>query len=168
LLLINSIKGNIYQDSKLAKEFENSTDPNYKQLILHRHELEKTRFRKTTTDGTDVGISIDNGKGLHHGDILELDQIKILIRQEPEKLIRIKINDSKSGNHTLVMIGHIIGNRHRPIQIDVNGDILFPIQRENELELFQSLFHDISDKIQLNIENKIFEPNKSMDVHEHG
>ncbi len=168
MLLINSIIGNIYQDPKLAKEFENNTDPNYKQLILQRHELEKTRFRKTTTDGTDVGISLENGKGLHHGDILELDKVKILIRQEPEKLIKIKINDSKSDNHTLVMLGHIIGNRHRPIQIDANGDILFPIQRENEVELFKSLFHDISDKMTLSIENKIFEPNKSMDVHEHG
>ena len=168
MLLINSIKGNIYQDSKLAKEFENNTDPNNKQLILQRHELEKTRFRKTTTDGTDVGISLESGKGLRHGDILELDKIKILIRQEPEKLIKIKIINSKSDNHTLIMLGHIIGNRHRPIQIDTDGNILFPIQRENEVELFKSLFHEVSDKIQLSIENKIFEPNKSMDVHEHG
>ncbi len=167
MLLLNSIKGNIYQDTKLAKEFENETDPNFKQLVLQRHELEKTRFRKTTTDGTDVGISLDDGKTLRHGDILELDKIKILIKQEPEQVIKIKISEPSSTNHTFVMLGHIIGNRHRPIQIDNDGCILFPIHRESEFELFKSLFHDILGKIELSIENKIFQPNKSMDVHEH-
>lgn len=167
MLLLNTVRGNIYENKELAKELEDNANLNFKELILQRHELEKSRFRKTTTDGTDVGISLE-GRKLRHGDILELDEIKILIKQEPEKVIKVKINESKSTNHTLIMLGHIIGNRHRPIQIDKDGFIFFPIHRENEIELFTSLFHDIHDKIELLIEDKIFQPNESMDVHEHG
>lgn len=168
MLLLNTVKGNIYHDSSLTEQSFQSSNPNFKRLVLSRHELEKKRFRKKTTDGTEVGISLESSSGLKHGDVLEINEIKILILQEPEDVIQVKITEKVSSIHTLVTLGHIIGNRHRPIEIDNEGTIFFPINSNNELELFKSLLHDIIDKLELSIVKKVFQPNQSMDVHDHG
>ena len=65
-----------------------------------------------------------------------------------------------------LLIGHIIGNRHRPISIK-NESISFPIHDDSEMELFERLFHEVIDKIDLSIEEQRFIPHVSMDVHEH-
>ena len=53
-----------------------------------------------------------------------------------------------------------------PIAIK-NKMILFPIQEDSELEIFQRLFKEIIDHIELKIEEEIFLPHTSADVHEH-
>jgi len=45
--------------------------------------------------------------------------------------------------------------------------ILFPIQEDSELEIFQRLLKEIIDHIELKIEEEIFLPHTSADVHEH-
>jgi urease accessory protein len=64
------------------------------------------------------------------------------------------------------LLGHIIGNRHRPIGFE-NDSILFPIQADSEIEVFERLFKEIINDIEMNVEEKIFLPHKSADVHEH-
>ena len=66
-----------------------------------------------------------------------------------------------------MMIGHIIGNRHRPIAIDEKGTISFPIQAESEIDVFRRLLHSVMDHIELTVEERIFQPEQGMDVHGH-
>ncbi len=164
MLLSNSITGNVFSDSKLAKEFE-TQNQNYKKLALSRHEMEKTRFRKKTQDGTDIGINLAAGIRLHHGDVMSIDPIKILVEQLPEKVIRVRLKEENP--ELFVMLGHIIGNRHRPIAYEDNS-IIFPIYNESEFDLFKSLFNDMIKKIELVMEEKVFQPHNAMNVHEHG
>ena len=63
-------------------------------------------------------------------------------------------------------MGHIIGNRHRPISIN-NETISFPILDDSEMELFARLFHEVIDKIDLIVDKQRFIPHVSMDIHEH-
>ena len=42
----------------------------------------------------------------------------------------------------MTLLGHIIGNRHRPISIQ-SEEILFPIQADSEKEVFTKLFQNI-------------------------
>lgn len=165
MLILNSVSGNIFYDAKFAKEFE-AQGQNYKRLVLSRHEMEKTRFRKKTQDGIDIGINLAPGTRLHHGDVISIDSVNILVEQLPEKVIRIRPKEQKN-LELFVMIGHIVGNRHRPIAYEDNT-ITFPIYSESELDLFKTLFKDIMDKIELGVEEKVFQPNKAMNVHEHG
>ena len=165
MLLSNSITGNIFRDQNLAKEFE-TQNQNHKRLTLSRHEMEKTRFRKKTQDGTDIGIDLPSGIRLHHGDVMSIDSIKILVEQLPEKVIRVKAKEDKN-LELFVMLGHIIGNRHRPIAYEDNS-ITFPIHTESEFDLFKSLFKDMTAKIELSVEEKVFQPHDTMNVHEHG
>ena len=157
MISISSVIGNIFKDDKL-QEF------NFEKMKISRMELEKKILRRTTDKGTDVGISLDAGIHLHHGDVIGNEEIKILLEQIPEKVISIKLK--KNNQNLAVLLGHIIGNRHRPIGFE-NYSILFPIQADSEIEVFERLFKEIINDIEMNVEEKIFLPHKSADVHEH-
>ena len=48
-----------------------------------------------------------------------------------------------------------------------DGSIAFPIHDDSELELFHKLFQDTDEHLILDIEETIFVPNETMNVHEH-
>ena len=100
-------------------------------------------------------------------DVIEIDSHLIVVHQLPEKVIRVMIRENEWSPNLLVQLGHIIGNRHRPLSITSDGCIMFPIHDETELELFEKLFSDIIDHLELIVEDEIFVPNKGMNVHEH-
>ncbi len=138
-------------------------------MKLSRTDLSKNRFRAKTNKGTDVGIVLNSNSKIQNGDVLLSDQEKfIFIQQNPEKVISVTKKDKTEANFddTLVLIGHILGNRHRPIQIE-DEKIFFPILSESELDIFKNLFSSIIDKIELNIEERIFEPHGELKTHEH-
>jgi len=128
VLNINSILGNIFKDTNLEYE-------SFEKLIISRIDLEKRILRKKTNLGTDVGINLNSSTKLQHGDIIGNHETKIIVEQMPEKIISVKLkeNDEKIA----ILLGHIIGNRHRPIAIK-DKMILFPIQEDSELDIFQN------------------------------
>ena len=165
MLIVNTVLGNIYKDSKLAKKIEDAKQQGkFRRLTLSRTEMEKSRLRKKTDDGFDVGLVLDSGTKLQHGDIISESNETILIEQLPEKILTVKFRENDKD--LFLLIGHIIGNRHRPISIK-NECISFPIHDDSEMELFERLFHEVIDKIDLSIEEQRFIPHVSMDVHEH-
>lgn len=134
-------------------------------LKISREELEKNRLRRKTDQGTDVGIILESGVRLYNGDVLEDNGKMILVEQIPEKILTVSFSEAQNAE-LQILVGHIIGNRHRPIAIH-DGIVSFPIQSDSELEVFEKLFADVIDKIQLKIEEKIFSPHTGANVHEH-
>ena len=165
MLIVNTILGNIYKDDQLAKKIEVSKEQGkFRRLLLSRIEMEKTRLRKKTDDGFDIGFVLESGTKLQHGDIIsESDEI-ILIEQLPEKILAVKFKENRKD--LFLLVGHIIGNRHRPISIR-NETISFPIHDDSEMRLFERLFHEVIHEIDLSIDEQCFIPHTSMDVHEH-
>ena len=157
MININSILGNIFKETRLKST-------NFEKLIISRIDLEKRILRKNTDLGTDIGINLDSGIKLQHGDIIGNNETKIIVEQIPEKVISVKLKENNE--NIAILLGHIIGNRHRPIAMK-DKVILFPIQEDSELEIFQRLFKEIIDHIELKIEEEIFLPHTSADVHEH-
>jgi len=155
-----SIVGNIFTEngSQILKE------KTFEKLQISRNDLEKNRLRITTDKGTDVSIVLERGSKLQHGDILNHGKSFIVIYQTPEKVITVKTKEDSF--ELMVLLGHIIGNRHRPISLE-GRTVTFPIQAESELEVFQRLFTPIIGKIEMNIEEKIYMPDQRMNVHEH-
>jgi len=167
VLKITKVSGNIFDDNELKKRFETlDNQGRCERLKVSRQELEKTRLRKNTNKGTDVGLSFNDGTRLNHGDVLISEEKFILVEQLPEKVISIKIKQNSNQTELLVLLGHIIGNRHRPITIDAQT-IMFPIQADSELELFKNLFSEIIECLEMKVEERVFVPRKGMDVHEH-
>jgi len=157
MIIINSILGNVFKGENLEKK-------NFEEIKISRIDLEKRILRKKTNLGTDIGINLDSSINLQHGDVIGNNEIKIIVKQIPEKVILVKLKENNQ--NIAIILGHIIGNRHRPISIE-DKMILFPIQEDSELEIFQRLFKDIIDHVELKIEEKIFLPHTSADVHEH-
>ncbi len=128
-------------------------------------ELEKRILRRKTDRGTDVGLNLEPGIKLRHGDIIKNGDMKIVVEQLPEKIITIRLKNKEMVN-VMTLAGHIIGNRHRPISIQGN-EISFPIQADSEKEVFTKLFQSIINHIDMTVEEKIFPPQSGADVHEH-
>ena len=159
MIEVNSPLGNIFEDKKIGDK------DSFEKLKISRTELEKRILRRKTDLGTDVGLRLDHGIRLHHGDIIKNDQIKIVIEQIPEKVISVKLVGDKNFQ-IMTMIGHMIGNMHRPLSIQ-NEEILFPVQSDSEKETFEKLFSNIRDKIEMKIENRVFLPYLGGNIHEH-
>ena len=165
MLIVNTILGNIYKDDQLAKKIEDSKEQGkFRRLLLSRIEMEKTRLRKKTDDGFDIGFVLEPGTKLQHGDVISESDETILIEQLPEKILTVKFKENRKD--LFLLVGHIIGNRHRPISIR-NETISFPIHDDSEMELFERLFHEVIHEIDLSIDEQCFIPHTSMDVHEH-
>ena len=165
MLIVNTILGNMYKDDQLAKKIEVSKEKGkFRRLLLSRIEMEKTRLRKKTDDGFDIGFVLEPGTKLQHGDVISGSNETILIEQLPEKILVVKFKENRKD--LFLLVGHIIGNRHRPISIR-NETISFPIHDDSEMELFERLFHEVIHKINLSIDEQCFIPHTSMDVHEH-
>ena len=165
MLIVNTVLGNIYKDDQLAKKIEDSkVQGKFRRLLLSRVEMEKTRLRKKTDDGFDIGFVLEPGTKLQHGDIISESDETILIEQLPEKILTVKFKDNNP--ELLLLVGHIIGNRHRPISIN-NKTISFPIHDDSEMELFERLFHEVIDKIDLTVDEQRFISHVGMDIHEH-
>ena len=169
MLTVTSIVGNIFHDKSLRKKSKHFAG-NYEKLIISRLETERSRLRRKTDKGTDIGLILKSGTKLQHGDILLSTKEKfIIVEQLPEKVISIRIKKKEPKNllKLCIMIGHIIGNRHRPIAIDEKGTISFPIQADSEVDVFRRLLHNTVDYMELTMEERIFQPEQGMNVHEH-
>lgn len=139
----------------------------FEKLQISRHDLEKNRLRRTTDKGIDIAIILERGAKLQHGDILKHGESFVVIEQVPEKVITVKTKEKEDAFDVLVLLGHIIGNRHRPISLE-DRSVTFPIQAESELEVFERLFAPIIGKIEMSVEDKVYKPDERMNVHEHG
>ncbi len=161
MLEISTPIGNIFLD----EEFNDLKSENFEKLQISRIELEKRILRRKTDHGTDVGLNLDPGVKLHNGDVIKNGDTTIVVEQLPEKVISVKLKTEHSVE-VMVLLGHIIGNRHRPISIQ-KEEILFPIQADSELEVFRKLFQNIINHVEMSIEERIFSPNSGADIHGH-
>ena len=146
MLLVNSVFGNVYKDFQLKEKIDHAEKQGeLKQLFLSRTEMEKSHQRKNTEDGMEIGLSLEAGTTLHNGDVLSNGTELILVNQLPEKVLHAKAKSDNESSSVYLQLGHIIGNRHRPISISDDGSVQFPIHDDSEVELFTKLFHEIID-----------------------
>ena len=167
MLILNSISGNVHHNDQIKEEIQQAEkQQKLERLFLSMTEMEKSRLRKHTSDGLEIGLSLDPGTIMRDGDVLPTDSKFIMIHQLPEKVLRVRIIDHNDPT-LLVQVGHIIGNRHRPISVTDDGSIVFPIHNDDEIDLFKQLFHDIIDHLELQVSEEIFISNEGMNAHEH-
>ena len=165
MFIVSAIAGNLYSSSKKAEKWRRAnSDGRTERLLVSRTDMEKSRMRRKTDKGTEVGFVFERGTRLHHGDILEIRRKIIAVEQLPEAVATVTI-DSSFASHaadTAAQVGHLIGNRHRPISIK-DGKISFPIQGESELETFRKL---MPAGVKLDLATQVFIPTD--EAHEHG
>jgi len=168
MLTITSVIGNIFDEKKLLVKFNQMVSQKHcERLKISRLEMERSRIRKKTDLGTDIGLILDSGTQLRHGDVIVSNLNKfIIIEQLPEKVISIKIRKLRENPTDLVLLGHVIGNRHKPIVIK-DDTIFFPIQADSEVDVFKKLISYSIKNLEIRMEEQIFQPQHGVYVHEH-
>jgi len=164
VLAVTSVDGNIFSDRRLAEKYRRAkTTGKCERLTISRVEMERLRLRRRTDRGTDIGLVLELGVRLRHGDVLAAKEKFIVAEQLPEKVlsVRIKKSDVEKMVGLAALIGHSIGNRHRPIAVD-HGTISFPIQAESEVDTFRKLLPAGS---KLKVTEQVFLP--AGEVHSH-
>jgi len=161
VLEVNAPIGNIFH----GEAVDDLIEGDFEKLKISRIELEKRILRRKTDRGTDVGLKLDPGVTLRNGDVFKNEDRRIVIEQLPEKVISVKLK-TKNMPYVMGLIGHIIGNRHRPISIK-REEISFPIQADSEKEVFTKLFQSIINHIEMTVKEQVFYPSLGADVHEH-
>ncbi len=66
MIVIEAVVGNVADATWKAR----LADANLDRLALDHWEAQKNRFRKTTSGGTEIAVSLDRGAFLRDGDIL--------------------------------------------------------------------------------------------------
>jgi urease accessory protein len=164
MLLVTGVAGNINADKRLARKARQvALEGSGERLLVSRGEMQKARLRRRTDRGTDVGIVLDEGTRLSHGDVLDSKDKFIVVEQLPEKVISVVLDkdDRRSVVELAVLVGHIIGNRHKPLSVH-DRDISFPVQNDAELEIFEKL---LPPGVKFKVVTRVFLP--SGDVHRH-
>lgn len=183
MLTITTVIGNIKKDPQLHQKYEESVKKNtVENVVIQRSETEKVRMRKFSDKETDIGFILPSRTHLKDGDVVFLDDTKmIVIKLSPELVAILNIKKNHLHNHhehehehdsddeltnVAIKVGHTIGNLHRPLKIE-NRDIVFPIQSPDEINLFLRLLSDLKDYIEIRSEQLIFEPDQGFDIHAH-
>ena len=132
--------------------------------------MERSRFRKTTEGGADLAVSLPPGTILRDGDVLGGEGgRRIVVEQAPEKILTARPRRG-GGGAAAFLVGHAVGNRHRPIAVSGDGGaISFPIQSDSEAGVFEALFARIGGGgVDLQVSEGVFRPHGGADVHGHG
>ncbi|WP_181405954.1 urease accessory protein UreE [Thermodesulfovibrio sp. Kuro-1] len=113
-MIVNKIIGNIEDFDIGSRTLE--------RLFLHYTDRGKRLIRGRTDKGTEIAICFEKGEQIKDGDIIYIDENKVIILEiQPIELISIKPDNMKEMAH----ICYILGNRHVSIFIDERENIVF-------------------------------------------
>jgi urease accessory protein len=171
MISINSVVGNVHNDLELGRKYREMSEKQLLEIVrIRRNEAQRVRMRKTSDKGTDIAIIFPQNTQIKHGDVLLLDNDKIIVVEvQPERVAVIAIENNISNHHLLEIaakVGHTIGNLHRPIKIE-NNNVILPIQAESELDLLKKILGSIAEHINITSTTMVFEAEVGADVHEH-
>ena len=101
MLTITTIIGNIKKDPQLHQKYEESVKKNtVENVVIQRSETEKVRMRKVSDKETDIGFILPSRTHLRDGDVVFLDDTKmIVIKLSPELVAILNIKNHLHNNH---------------------------------------------------------------------
>ena len=134
-------------------------------ITLSRAELQRARLRRRSAAGLDVCLDLPAGTVLRHGDVLRGDGHQVMVQQLPEMVITVMVPEDAPPSN-LLLLGHSIGNLHRPVSVGDDRSVSFPVQDASEEATFRRMFAalKISD---MRVQTKVFVPHRSADVGGH-
>ncbi|HYA83845.1 MAG TPA: hypothetical protein VEH06_10415 [Candidatus Bathyarchaeia archaeon] len=168
MIIVDSVIGNINKDKKLKEKYDEMSSKNCCERIkISRLESQRSRMRKRS-EGMDLALTLPQGTRLKHGDVIILTENKMVVVEiEAENVLMIEIKENIHEDIEVpIMVGHTIGNLHRPIRIE-KRKIYFPIQADTEVEMFKKLLEPVNEYLDIKKRMMVFEPEERMEMYEH-
>jgi len=117
MILIEDILGNVKKDAVWQERLKDAT---LDLLVLDQREAQKSRCRKLSTQGVDLGISLDRHVMLADGDVLSWDEqnnVAIIVQINLRDVMVIDLSELKNRSpdellKTSFELGHALGNQH--------------------------------------------------------
>jgi urease accessory protein len=133
----NEVIGNIYDGQSIKEKYAGMLERGLVSFLqVSRREAELGRLRKKTDAGEDITIDLPRGSVLREGDVIWLDQDKMVVVQvETEEIMVVYIRPEGSIEEqieTAVRVGHALGNQHHPISID-RRIVNIPVETSREV-----------------------------------
>jgi urease accessory protein len=171
MITVGSVVGNKNKDENLIHIYQDMASKGLVDIIqMSRMEAQRVRMRKSSNKGTDVAIMLPQNVQIKHGDVLLLNNERMIVAEIiPERVAVIALTENTPNDHVFeiaVKIGHTIGNLHRPIKLEDNK-IFLPIQADSELDLLVKLFSSIKEHVSITSSTMVFEPEEGAHIHEH-
>ena len=124
MILIKTVLGNIGEPAWATRLSTADID----LMEIDQWEAQKSRFRKTTTKGSEVAVSVDRGTHIRDGDVLLWDAealSALVVRIELRDVMIVHLDDLTSltpevAMRTCVELGHAMGNQHWPALVKNN------------------------------------------------
>jgi urease accessory protein len=124
VIIVETVLGNI-RDPKWVEQLSTA---NVDLIEIDQWEAQKSRFRKKTTAGAEVAVSIDRGTYIRDGDVLLWDAqalSAIVARIEPRDVMIVHLDDlmrltPEAAMRTCIELGHAMGNQHWPALVKDN------------------------------------------------
>jgi urease accessory protein len=127
MVVIETVLGNI-ADPEWAERLSTA---NVDLLEVDQWDAQKSRFRKTTANGTEIAISLDRGSNVRDGDVLTWDNqshTAIVAKIDLRDVMVVHL-DGLAGlapeiaMRTCIELGHAMGNQHWPAL--VKGNVVY-------------------------------------------
>jgi urease accessory protein len=101
MLTITTVIGNIKKEPQLHQKYEESVKKNtVENVVIQRSETEKVRMRKVSDKETDIGFILPSRTHLKDGDVVFLDDTKmIVIKLSPELVAILNIKNHLHNHH---------------------------------------------------------------------
>ncbi len=154
-MLVEKVIGNINDE-----QFKNS---NIDYVDIEWHEAFKKLHRKTSQNGIEVGIKLDNDiltRGLRQGDILAINEDNVIAVNIPkDKALVVKVDNT----HLVPKVCYEIGNRHATLFEGSSHNEFITIYSEPMKEMLEKIGASVT------VEEVQFDFNKSISssINEH-
>jgi len=127
MIVIETPLGNI-DDPEWTRRLSNAV---IDTLEVDQWEAQKSRFRKTTANGTEVAISLDRGTHIRNGDVLVWNALvatAVVARIHLREVMLVHLDGlsrlaPEIAMRTCVELGHAMGNQHWPAL--VKGNVIY-------------------------------------------
>jgi len=156
-MLIEKVIGNINDE-----QFKNS---NIDYVDIEWHEAFKKLHRKTSQNGIEVGIKLDNDiltRGLRQGDVLAISEDNVIAVNIPkDKALVVKVDDT----HLVPKVCYEIGNRHATLFEGNSHNEFITIYSEPMKEMLEKIGANVTvEDIQFDFNKSI---SSSINAHHH-
>ena len=137
MILIEHILGNAKKDPNWKQKLEGA---NIDLLVLDQREAQKSRCRRTSLGGRDLGISLERNVVLADGDVLlwdEANNTAVVVQLNLRDVMVIDLKELKQQPLDVLIktsfeLGHALGNQHWKA-VTKNNEVYIPLTVETKM-----------------------------------